>query len=52
VPQQEISRETLHRLVSDPALRQVSQEVAAEIGAMPLPGDLVEPLLDGVRSAS
>jgi UDP:flavonoid glycosyltransferase YjiC (YdhE family) len=52
VPQQEISTETLHRLVSDPALRQVSQEVAAEIAAMPLPGDLVESLLDGVRSAS
>ena len=49
VPQDEISTETLHRLVSDPALRQASQEVAAEIAAMPAPADLVEPVLAVAR---
>jgi UDP:flavonoid glycosyltransferase YjiC (YdhE family) len=49
VPQDEIDAETLHRLVSDPSLRQASQEVAAEIAAMPAPGDLVDPLLAVAR---
>ena len=47
----EITAETLERLVTDPALAAAAGEVAAEIAAMPPPGDLVEPLLDGVRSA-
>jgi UDP:flavonoid glycosyltransferase YjiC (YdhE family) len=49
VPQDEITREVLERLVGDPALRQASQEVAAEIAAMPAPGELVEPVLAVAR---
>jgi UDP:flavonoid glycosyltransferase YjiC (YdhE family) len=49
VPQDEIDPQTLLRLVSDPALRQASQEVAAEIAAMPAPADLVEPVLAVAR---
>jgi UDP:flavonoid glycosyltransferase YjiC (YdhE family) len=52
VPAGEITTETLERLVSDPGLAVAAQEVAAEIAAMPAPADLVEPLLDGVRSVS
>jgi UDP:flavonoid glycosyltransferase YjiC (YdhE family) len=50
VPAPEITAETLARLVTDPGLAAAAAEVAAEIAAMPPPGDLVEPLLDGVRS--
>jgi UDP:flavonoid glycosyltransferase YjiC (YdhE family) len=49
VPHDEVTTETLHRLVSDPALRRASQEVAAEIAAMPAPADLVEPVLAVAR---
>jgi UDP:flavonoid glycosyltransferase YjiC (YdhE family) len=52
VPASEITAETLERLVSDPALTAAAKEVAAEIAAMPAPAELVEPLLDAVRSAS
>jgi UDP:flavonoid glycosyltransferase YjiC (YdhE family) len=52
VPATEITAGTLERLVADPALADAAREVAAEIAAMPAPGELVEPLLDGVRSAS
>jgi UDP:flavonoid glycosyltransferase YjiC (YdhE family) len=51
VPAREITAETLERLVTDPRLATASREVAAEIAAMPAPDELVEPLLDGVRSA-
>jgi len=51
VPACEITAETLDRLVGDPALATAARQVAAEIAAMPPPADLVEPLLDGVRSA-
>jgi UDP:flavonoid glycosyltransferase YjiC (YdhE family) len=51
VPAREITAETLERLVSDPELAAAAEEVAAEIAAMPAPGELVGPLLDGVRSA-
>ena len=44
-PQDQITREVLERLVGDPALRQASQEVAAEIAAMPASAELVEPVL-------
>ena len=50
VPAPDITAETLERLVSDPGLKAAAAEVAAEIAAMPPPADLVEPLLDGVRS--
>ena len=49
VPQAEISSGTLQRLVSDPALRQASREIAAEIAAMPAPAELVEPVLAVAR---
>lgn len=49
VPPHEIEAETLVRLVSDPALRQASRAVAAEIAAMPTPADLVQPLLAVAR---
>ena len=49
VPAAEITSGTLERLVSDPHLQRASQEVAAEIAAMPAPIDLVEPLLDAAR---
>jgi hypothetical protein len=52
VPAPDITAGTLERLVTDPALTDAAREVAAEIAAMPAPGELVEPLLDGVRSAS
>lgn len=52
VPASRITGETLARLVTDPGLKAAAEEVAAEIAAMPTPGDLVQPLLDGVRSAS
>jgi len=52
VPPAEITAETLERLVTDPGLKAAAGEVAAEIAAMPAPGELVQPLLDGVRSAS
>ena len=52
VPTAEISAATLERLVTAPELRAAAREVAAEIAAMPPPGELVEPLLDGARSAS
>jgi UDP:flavonoid glycosyltransferase YjiC (YdhE family) len=51
VPAPEITAETLERLVTDPELVAAAGDVATEIAAMPAPGDLVEPLLDGVRSA-
>jgi UDP:flavonoid glycosyltransferase YjiC (YdhE family) len=51
VPTPEISAATLERLVTEPALRTAAGEVAAEIAAMPPPAELVEPLLDGARSA-
>jgi UDP:flavonoid glycosyltransferase YjiC (YdhE family) len=51
VPAREITAETLARLVTDPSLADAARQVAAEIAAMPAPEDLVEPLLDGVRSA-
>lgn len=44
VPATELTSDMLERLVSDPALKQASREVAAEIAAMPPPEDLVEPL--------
>jgi UDP:flavonoid glycosyltransferase YjiC (YdhE family) len=52
VPASEVTGETLERLVTDPGLKAAAEEVAAEIAAMPTPGELVQPLLDGVRSAS
>jgi UDP:flavonoid glycosyltransferase YjiC (YdhE family) len=52
VPASDITAGTLERLVTDPGLGAAAREVAAEIAAMPAPGELVEPLLDGVRSAS
>jgi UDP:flavonoid glycosyltransferase YjiC (YdhE family) len=51
VPSADITAATLERLVTDRALAAAAGEVAAEIAAMPAPDDLVEPLLDGVRSA-
>jgi len=51
VPAPEITAGTLERLVTDPALATAAREVAAEIAAMPAPEELVEPLLDGARSA-
>jgi UDP:flavonoid glycosyltransferase YjiC (YdhE family) len=51
VPAADITAATLERLVTDRELAAAAAEVAAEIAAMPAPGDLVEPLLDGVRSA-
>ena len=44
VPAREITARTLHRLVSDDALRSSAREVAGEIAAMPGPAELVEPL--------
>jgi UDP:flavonoid glycosyltransferase YjiC (YdhE family) len=52
VPTSEITAGTLERLVTEPALKAAAGEVAAEIAAMPPPGNLVEPLLAGLRSAT
>jgi hypothetical protein len=51
VPAPGITAETLERRVTDPELVAAAGEVATEIAAMPARGDLVERLLDGVRSA-
>jgi len=51
VPASEITAETLERLVGDPGLAAAAKEVAAEIAALPAPAELVQPLLDAVRSA-
>ncbi|MGY1610130.1 glycosyltransferase [Geodermatophilus sp. SYSU D00700] len=45
----EVTAAHLERLVGDPALRNAAREVAAEIAAMPAPGELVPELLSLAR---
>jgi UDP:flavonoid glycosyltransferase YjiC (YdhE family) len=45
VPAKKITTGDLERLVSDPALAAAAREVAAEMAAMPAPGDVVDDLV-------
>ena len=49
IPAKKITGDDLERLVSDPGLATAAREVAAEMAAMPAPGELV-PVLESLRT--